>query len=112
MIKEKLPTAEEVLKTKFVDGEWDELMSYLNTDITKTILLAMMQYRSLHTAPLQARIEELKEELEKWKYDKKESGDKMFELKLEIKRLKSENEDLKSAIKDMRDELYKGNYDG
>lgn len=34
-------TAEEILKAEFVDGEWEELMSYMNTDITPSIVRAM-----------------------------------------------------------------------
>lgn len=34
-------TAEEILKSEFVDGEWEELMSYMNTDITPSIVGAM-----------------------------------------------------------------------
>lgn len=37
-------TAEEILKAEFVDGEWEELMSYMNTDITPSIVRAMEKH--------------------------------------------------------------------
>ena len=35
---------EEILKSKFIDGEYDEIMGCLNTDITPSITKAMQQY--------------------------------------------------------------------
>ncbi|MFD2961594.1 MULTISPECIES: hypothetical protein [Olivibacter] len=43
-------------------------------------------------------INSLREELEKWKYDKKEVADRMFELKLHVSRLKAENQKLREAL--------------
>lgn len=39
-----MKTAEEILKAEFVDGEWEELMSYMNTDITPSIIRAMEKH--------------------------------------------------------------------
>lgn len=35
---------EEILKSKFIDGEYDEIMGCLNTDITPSITEAMQEY--------------------------------------------------------------------
>lgn len=34
----------EILESQFVDGEWEELMSNLNTDISPSVYLAMEKY--------------------------------------------------------------------
>ncbi len=39
-----MKTKEEILKSQFIDGEYDEIMGYLNTDITPSITEAMQEY--------------------------------------------------------------------
>jgi len=57
-----IPTAEDILTGGFYKDEWWELMSYLNTDVTPSIIRAMRKYTTLHVeAALKAAGEKAKE---------------------------------------------------
>lgn len=43
-----MKNAIETLKDEFYDGEWDELMGSLNTDVTPSVVNAMIKFAKLH----------------------------------------------------------------
>lgn len=45
---EKIPTAKKLIRAQFCDGEFDEMMEYLNTSVESSIVDAMLEFARLH----------------------------------------------------------------
>lgn len=44
----QIPTAENLLRNQFCEGEFDEIMEHLNTSIEPSLVTAMIDFAKLH----------------------------------------------------------------
>ncbi len=61
----QIPTAENVIRSQFCEGEFDEIMGYLNNSIEPSIKQAMIEFAKMH---VEAALKEASEKVT-WKME-------------------------------------------